>query len=80
MKTEEKKYFYEMDSKWLNIISVILLVIMLFLTFTFTDISMDTINDNLLLLLLTMVPYLIFHEILHSIGYVVNGAKFNRIT
>lgn len=77
---EEKKYFYEMDSVILNVVSIILLVIMLFITFTFTGISMETINDNLLLLLLTMIPYFAFHEVLHSIGYVVNGAKFNRVT
>ena len=77
---EEKKYFYEMDSTILNVLSIILLVIMLFVTFTFTGINMETINDNLLILLLTMIPYFVFHEILHSIGYVVNGAKFDRVT
>lgn len=77
---KEKKYFYEMDSNLLNIVSCVLLVIILFITFTFTDISMESVNDNLLLVLLLLIPYLVFHEILHSIGYVVNGAKFNRIT
>ena len=75
---KEKKYFYEMDTNLLNIFSIIILAIMIILTAIFYN--LDIIDNNLILLLLTMVPYLVLHEILHSIGYVVNGAKFNRIT
>ena len=78
MKQKEKKYFYEMDSVALNVISIVLLVIMLVITKIIYGLDISRTNYNIGLILL--IPYLLLHEILHSIGYVVNGAKFNRIT
>ena len=75
---KEKRYFYEMNTNLLNIVSMVILALMIGLTALIY--RLDILEDNLTLLLLTMVPYLVLHEILHSIGYVVNGAKFNRIT
>jgi len=78
MKTQEKKYFYEMDSVALNVISIVLLVIILVITKIIYGLDISRTNYNIGLILL--IPYLVLHEILHSIAYVVNGAKFNRIT
>ena len=78
MKTQEKKYFYEMDSVALNVISIVLLVIILVITKIIYGLDISRTNYNIGLILL--IPYLVLHEILHSVAYVVNGAKFNRIT
>ena len=80
---KEKTYYYEMRSDYLNILSIIFMIVLAGLTclimkltnmkISLTDLEMD-------LILILMIPYLMFHEILHSIGYVVNGAKFKNIT
>ena len=80
---EEKKYFFELKSDELNILSIVLLIIMIGLTFLFIklfNIPFNLNGNNLKLIYIFLFPYLVIHEILHSIGYVVNGAKFKRIT
>ena len=79
----EKKYFYEMDSKKLNGISLLLLLIIVIITIVvgkLLNYSYDMDNFQFWVTSLLFIPYFIFHEILHSIGYVVNGAKFKNIT
>ena len=80
---EEKKYFYEIKSDEWNILSIVLLIIMIGLTFLFIklfNIPFNLNGNNLKWIYIFLFPYLVIHEILHSIGYVVNGAKFKRIT
>ena len=79
MNQEKKYYVYEMNGVTLQIISVIFLIIMLFITFFFFNEIIMTDKDFELIFLL-IIPYLILHELLHSIAYVINGAKFKNIT
>lgn len=79
MNQEKKYYVYEMNGVTLQIISVIFLIIMLFITFFFFNEIIMTDKDFELIFLL-IIPYLILHELLHSLAYVINGAKFKNIT
>ena len=79
MKQEKKYYIYEMNGVTLQIISVIFLIIMIFITFFFSNEIIMT-DKNFELIFLLIIPYLILHELLHSIAYVINGAKFKNIT
>lgn len=79
MNQEKKYYVYEMNGVTLQIISVIFLIIMLFITFFFSNEITMTDKDFELIFLL-IIPYLILHELLHSLAYVINGAKFKNIT
>lgn len=80
---KEKKYIYEMKSLQLNIISIIIFIILIVITYLLYKISNYKFNINDLdfqITFILLMPYFIFHEILHSIGYVINGAKFKNIT
>lgn len=79
MNQERKYYVYEMNGVTLQIISVIFLIIMLFITFFFSNEITMTDKDFELIFLL-IIPYLILHELLHSLAYVINGADFKNIT
>lgn len=79
MNQERKYYVYEMNGVTLQIISVIFLIIMLFITFFFSN-EITMTDKNFELIFLLIIPYLILHELLHSIAYVINGAKFKNIT
>jgi len=82
-KQEKKYYLFKMNLKTLNILSIILLIVMLGIGYLFYhDIFKDIMNVevNVGVFLLLFMLYTIFHEILHSISYVINGAKFKRIT
>ena len=74
----KKYYLYEMKGMFLQIFSIIIFIIMGLLTYFLCDFKITYIDFILIFLL--MLPYLILHEILHSISYVVNGAKFKNIT
>lgn len=80
---KEKKYIYEMKSLPLNIISIIIFIILVVITYLLYKL-LDYkfyINDlDYQITFILLMPYFIFHEILHSIGYVINGANFKNIT
>ncbi len=78
MNQERKYYVYEMNGVTLQIISVIFLIIMLFITFFFSN-EITMTDKNFELIFLLIIPYLILHELLHSLAYVINGAKFKNI-
>jgi len=74
---KKKYYLFEMNPNVLNLISIILLIIMIIITEFIYEIS---INKNMGLIVLLMIPYMILHEIIHSVSYVINGANFKNIT
>ena len=76
---KKKYYIFQMNSLMLNIVSTVLLVILFLLTI-FIKQSFSFNEKDLMWICLLMIPYLCFHEVLHSIGYVLHGADFNRIT
>ena len=80
---QENKYYYEMKSGILNILSIVLFAVLVLITyFILKNINLNiTINSfEYSLTLILIIPYFMFHEVLHSVGYVVNGAKFKNIT
>ena len=79
MNQEKKYYIFEMNGIILQVISIIILIIMLILTAYLSNNIIIT-NQDLKLIFLLIIPYLILHELLHSIAYVINGAKFKNIT
>lgn len=80
MKEEKKKYYlFEMDLKWLNIVSIVLMVILIVFTILI-GIDLDFSSDAWTITLILIIPYLILHELFHGIAYVLNGAKLKNIT
>ena len=78
---KKKYYLFEMDLTILNIISVLIFAIMLVITFFLYKVGvLQNWNYPVGILFILMVPYLVFHEILHSISYVLHGADFKNIT
>ncbi len=68
-----------MNGVILQVISIIILIVMLILTAYLSD-GIFMTNKDLELIFLLIIPYLILHELLHSIAYVINGADFKNIT
>ena len=75
---KKKYYVYELDLLLLNILSIVFIIIVGFITIKLRGvIVLKAIFSPYLLPCL--VGYLILHELLHSLGYVVHGAKFKYI-
>ena len=75
----KKYYLFEMDMLWLQIMSTVLLALFALITyFIYPNISIS--NDTLGISFILIIPYMILHEIFHSISYVINGADFKNIT
>lgn len=77
---KKKYYLFEMDVVVLNVLSIVLLVVLLELTEVILKNSNIDLMENISKALVFLIPYFIFHEILHSIGYVLTGANFKYIT
>ncbi|MDO4996260.1 MAG: DUF3267 domain-containing protein [Bacilli bacterium] len=77
---KKKYYLFEMNTLSLNIVSMVLFFALLLLTGNL--LQDQTIDLDYLLgkSMLYMFPYFVFHEILHSISYVLHGADFKNIT
>lgn len=75
---KKKYYIFEMDMAWLQVISTILLIVLVILTYYINPsfLSLNTFGIALIL----MIPYMVLHELLHSLSYILNGAKFSNIT
>lgn len=72
---------FRMNIELLNIFSLLLIAFLCFIYFLiYGNQSLDVLYGNINLVLLLYVPYLLLHEILHSIAYVIHGAKFKNIT
>ena len=76
---KKKYYLFEMKGMFLQILSIVILIIMVFLTYLLNH-NIRVTDVDLILIFFLMIPYLVFHEILHSLSYVLNGAKFKNIT
>lgn len=80
MKEEEKKYYlFEMNLKWLNIVSIVLIVFLILFT-TWIGIDLNFSGDAWTITLILIVSYLILHELFHGASYVLNGAHLKNIT
>lgn len=76
MKKDKKYYVFELDSLGvaINVISIVLLIIFVIPLFV---LKMTVKLNGLFLILL--IFYFMLHEIFHSIGYVIHGARFKNI-
>ena len=78
---KKKYYIYEMNLTVLNIISVLLFVFTIILTLYFYKIGiLHNWKYSIGIIFILMIPYLILHEVLHSVSYVLHGAKYENIT
>ena len=83
MKKNNKNYYiFQIDINTLNIWNTILLIVLLIPSYIlYPSFIMDTINNySFLEFFIYYFIYMIIHEIIHSITYVLNGAKFSKIT
>lgn len=67
-----KYYTYKMNMLFLNVFSVVLLVLMVFLTYLLTG-SLSFIEDIKLISIVCIILWVFLHEILHSIGFMSLG-------
>ena len=42
--------------------------------------SIEILNNNINIILIIYIPYLVLHELLHSLAYVIYGADYKKIT
>ncbi len=82
---KKEYYLYKLKLSSLNFISIILLIIMMLLTFIIVrlfniSITIEISNINIGIVCITYIIYIIFHELLHSLSYILHGAKFKNIT
>ena len=80
-KMKKNYYMFKMNTVFLNVFSIILIILMsLVFYLIYGQESMNIINDKFIIVMLLYIPYLTLHEIFHSISYVIHGAKFKNIT
>ena len=68
-KKETKYYTYKLNMTILNIMAIMLFVIVSGLVYLIECSDKYVINSNIIILFLLMFVWLIFHEILHGIGF-----------
>lgn len=75
-----KKYnLFEMRMKTVNMFCFILAALLFGLTLIIKpDISLD--SQDCIILILFLFPYLILHEVIHSIFYTICGANYKNVT
>ena len=92
MKKKTNEFILEYDMFLINILAMALLLLMIVVTFGLIKILpaayMDLFFDrsivlfegvNTLIAFIVLILWLILHEIIHSIGYVIYGAKYEKI-
>lgn len=78
---KKKYYLFEMKMTTLNIVSLVLFFVMVGITLCLYKMGiLQNWNYPIGIFFILMIPYLILHEILHSIAYVLHGADFKNIT
>lgn len=79
---KKKYYLFEMDANILNIMSVVLFIFILIISFILDkNLLIDSFNiTNYFLTLLLMLGYLCTHELLHSLAYVIYGASYKNVS
>ena len=81
MENKKKYYLFQMNGNTLTIMSLILMFLGFILIGVFKHFELlhEGPKDYMIAMLL-LVPYFCFHEVLHSISYVIHGADFKNIT
>ena len=74
-------YMFKMNTIFLNGFSFVLIILAcLFFYLIYGDKSLDILNKNIDFVIVLYLPYLVLHELLHSLAYVIYGADFKNIT
>ena len=74
-------YIFKMNTIFLNGFSIVLIIMMAMVFYLiYGKESMDVLDNSFILVMLLYIPYLMLHEVFHSISYVKHGAKFKNIT
>ena len=72
---QKKYYLYQMSEVALNVVAVIIFIVMVLITDLFLgDKGIVWTDITYLLVVILMFPYMMLHEVIHSISYVLNGA------
>ena len=86
MKKNKKRYYiFSLDLKLLNIFSFLILFLMIGLTilidkeFLINSINYTFMLDKLLIMFILVIGYFMMHEVLHSLGYYIYGAKYDKV-
>lgn len=77
---KKKYYIFELGttSFLLNFILIIIFAGLLFLSYLINP-NILSPNIDIAMFIICLFGYFLLHELLHSIGYVINGASFNKI-
>ena len=81
----KKYYIFSLDMKFLNISSFLILFFVVGLTliidkeFFIDSVYYTFATERLFLTFILIILYLMLHELLHSIGYYIYGAKYKNI-
>ncbi len=77
----KKYYLFKMNTLVLNGFSIILILLSCLIFYLiYGNNSMNVLTINLDAVIILYLPYLVFHELLHSLAYVIYGADFKNIT
>ena len=77
---KKRYYLFKLNLTTLNILSIIIFVFMLIISSIFFNFNFLNLSSNWFGLLFWYLLYTFLHEILHAISYILNGAKFNKVT
>lgn len=79
-KEDKKKYYiFEMNIKVLNIVSIAIFILLILLSYLIVPKIADLTKIDLVSVLIFYIVYMLLHELLHSLGYVLHGANFKNI-
>ncbi len=82
-RTYNRRYYYlfKMNTVIINALSFLLIVLcVIFFIILYGSNSLNVLRENSTTVIILYIPYLILHEQLHSLGYVIYGADFKNIT
>ena len=77
---KKRYYLFKLNLTALNILSIIILVFLLIISSLFFEFNIMNLSNNWFGLLFWYLVYAFIHEVLHAFSYVINGAKFNKVT
>lgn len=81
---KKKYYLFKFDFLFINIFSIVLFIFMYLISYLFFDYNIFSSllfdKTNWFLIFFYYLLYTFIHELLHSIAYILGGAKFKNIT
>ena len=79
--TKKEYYIFKLNTNSLNAFSLILMIFCVLIFYLiYGNNSLYVLAENVTVIMVLYIPYLVLHEQLHSLGYVIYGADFKNIT